>query len=164
METSLIDNNIDEKYIKRFWGKSRVNYENYYAGEFCQEWMGGKRETGDDYGVFRFGKITEYAHRFSWIISFGKIPKGKYVLHSCDNRWCINPKHLFLGTHQDNMDDKKKKGRMGEHVRKLKKQDVLEIRKLWDSGEFFQYEIAEKFSISVVHVFNIIKKKAWGKI
>lgn len=150
--------------IEKFWNNTKINYNRTYEGEFCMEWAGGKRGAGNRYGSVRFGKITGYAHRFSWLFSFGEIPDKKYVLHSCDNKMCINPNHLFLGTHEDNMKDKAKKGRFGEHIRKLKKEDVLEIRKMWESGDFFQHEIATKFSVTEVHIYNIINRRSWKKV
>jgi len=56
------------------------------------------------------GKVIN-AHRLSWILFKGEVTDGLHVLHHCDNRRCINPDHLFLGTHQDNMDDMTRKGR-----------------------------------------------------
>jgi len=76
----------------------------------CWEWGGFIKETG--YGQFRLNRdkmIT--AHRASFMIFNNEIPEGLCVLHKCDNRKCVNPSHLFLGTNQDNVDDREKKGR-----------------------------------------------------
>ncbi len=56
-------------------------------------------------------QVTEYAHRIAWKLAGKKIPKGKHVLHKCDNRRCVNVDHMFLGDQALNMADKKAKGR-----------------------------------------------------
>ena len=88
---------------ERFWGK--VEVPSY--GE-CWEWTAGKIRG---YGSIFYNGKTHKAHRISWKIHFGKIPKDMCVLHECDNPSCVNPSHLFLGTHKDNSDDKIQKGR-----------------------------------------------------
>jgi hypothetical protein len=79
----------------------------------CWLWHGCKHNrTG--YGSFQTGgkgSPTTGAHRFSYQMHKGPVPKGKHVLHSCDVRLCVNPDHLRLGTHQDNMDDRTERGR-----------------------------------------------------
>lgn len=75
----------------------------------CWEW--DKINPQTRYGIFVIGKKRWKAHRFSWVIENGEIPCGLYVCHHCDNVRCVNPKHLFLGTQDDNMQDMKKKGR-----------------------------------------------------
>jgi hypothetical protein len=74
----------------------------------CWTWLAGKYGSG--YGQFRGGR----AHRFAYKDKIGPIPSGLLVLHHCDNPGCVNPSHLFLGTQQDNMDDKYAKGRQGQ--------------------------------------------------
>ena len=94
-----------DRAIFRFF--SRVTKESDQLG--CWEWIG--TITNEGYGVFGVEGGFSSAHRFSWKIHYGDIPDGLLVLHKCDNRKCVNPEHLFLGTHQDNMRDKIAKGR-----------------------------------------------------
>ena len=94
----------------RFWKKVRRPAR---QGE-CWLWLGASVPKG--YGRIRVGGRSEgavYAHRVSWEISFGKIPKDMYVLHRCDNPKCVNPAHLFLGTALDNAQDRDVKGHHG---------------------------------------------------
>jgi hypothetical protein len=74
----------------------------------CWEWLGTKINSG--YGKFLLG----LAHRFAYEYFVGPIPEGLCVLHKCDNPGCVNPNHLFLGTHKDNTQDMYKKGRQGD--------------------------------------------------
>ena len=74
-------------------------------------WLWEKSRSSEGYGLFwAFGK-TRSAHRVAWELYCGKIPDGLFVLHSCDVKSCVNPDHLFLGTHTDNMADMVHKGR-----------------------------------------------------
>ena len=93
---------IDADTQSRFWKKVQKT-------ESCWNWIGGGR--GNGYGSFRFQGKTIDTHRISWMIHHGSIPEGLCVLHSCDNRRCTNPSHLFLGTKKVNHDDMVAKGR-----------------------------------------------------
>lgn len=69
----------------------------------CWEWQGQGMRNG--YGEFYYGGGPVYAHRMSFLIYYGDIPSGKLVLHTCDNKRCVNPKHLYPGTHSQNLMD-----------------------------------------------------------
>ena len=131
--------------------------------ESCWLWTGAKSRGG--YGNFRFPS-GQKAHRFSYSRHVGQIPQGLSVCHRCDNPACVNPDHLFVGTHTDNMKDKMSKGR-GNHLvgtkhprSKLTESQVLAIRA--DSRR--QVEIAESYGIKQAQVSEIKRRIAWTHI
>ena len=150
---------------KRFLEKVEVKSSNE-----CWEWKASKFKDG--YGAFWNGDNQIRAHRFSWEFHFGNIPEGVLVCHHCDNPSCVNPNHLFLGTIQDNINDKCKKGRAdggsikGEehYFSKVTNKEVIRIRELYDTGKYFQREIGELFGISRSNVGEIIRRKTWTHI
>lgn len=135
----------------------------------CWLWIGATTSWG--YGQFkrqRAGSIISLgAHRFSWELYRGKIPSGLFVLHRCDNRCCVNPDHLFLGTTQDNTKDCVKKGRMarGESVgtSKLTADKVLQIRARLRSGVRREH-VAREFGVRPSNVAWIAKRRTWKHI
>ena len=94
---------ILKPFPQRFWDKVRET-------EQCWEWQGARATNGYGHFATRTGQFVS-AHRLCWMLVFGEIPEGLLVLHTCDNRRCVNPKHLFLGTHSDNNLDMYRKGR-----------------------------------------------------
>jgi len=86
----------------RLWAKTSKNAE---TG--CWEWTG---RTLKGYGVLKIGRTQWYAHRASYRVRVGEIPKGMMICHHCDNPPCINPAHLYAGTALDNARDFKERG------------------------------------------------------
>lgn len=105
---SLTEKSVyDKTSAERFW--ERVDKR---GSNDCWNWTGATRgNPKNEYGVVWNGKKNIAAHRFSYELVNGPIPKGMFACHKCDNTFCVNPKHIFIGTHTDNMRDKIKKGR-----------------------------------------------------
>ncbi len=82
----------------------------------CWLWTGSGNQRG--YGLFFVNRKCISTHRASWVIHNGEIPKKMHVLHKCDVPACVNPQHLFIGTHQDNMRDMMEKRKAGIYVPK----------------------------------------------
>ena len=171
------DYNFTEKDKKRFWAKVRIGGE-----DECWEWQAGCTNKG--YGEFWFTPSRckyrkEGAHRISWVLSGGVVPDGLFVLHSCDNRRCVNPRHLFVGTKSDNSKDATHKGKQknlftvghppfytGKPTAKLSLLDVKRIRSMLRSGEL-QRNIALSFdvcpsTISRINTFDIWKEDTYA--
>lgn len=129
----------------------------------CWEWTG----YCDKDGYPKIGDKCLGAHRYSYERFKGKIPEGMLVCHSCDNPSCVNPEHLWLGSHNDNAQDKvqKKRQAIGEKIgnAKLTEYEVKEIRKLSEEG-MTQNEIGKKFNISQAVISKIVLKEAWKHV
>lgn len=139
----------------------------------CWLWKGALNTAG--YGTFGWQKKTYMSHRVAWEYYKGEIPKGLLVLHECDVRACFNPEHLFLGTHQDNIDDMYKKGRQpkGRLTRKgradtpitsirrpkLNSSQIIWIRRMHE--EFRDVDIAAFFQVSPAHIHCITTRKIY---
>ncbi len=131
--------------------------------EGCWGWIGPLHNAG--YGRLAHDKMELLAHRIAYELFVGPIPDGMHVLHHCDNPPCMNPAHLFLGTHADNMRDMVVKGRSQRGERngqsKLTEGQVLEIRKVHAGGDS-QKELAQRYGVDRSMVNRIVNGKNWG--
>ena len=138
----------------RFWEKVSVG-----PAEECWEWTGSTSDTG--YGNISTGLAKprmRSAHRVAWELRNGPIRDGLWVLHRCDNRPCVNPAHLFLGTDTDNNRDMARKGRVDHQ---LTPQQVREIRRLWP-GSLTMAELGHEFGVSKSAVWSVIHGRTWA--
>jgi hypothetical protein len=121
----------------------------------CWIWTRGVTSRG--YGaLYQNGQIL--AHRFSYQVFKGAIPEGLHVLHNCDTPSCVNPDHLYLGTHADNMLDKKRKGRCA--TTKLTDAQVAEIKLSSESGT----SLAKRFGVYGSTISDIRTRTTWKHI
>ena len=125
------------------------------------------------YGLVKINRRGTYAHRLSWELANGRpVPSDMEVCHRCDVKCCVNPAHLFLGTHQDNMDDAWAKGivkhpptkrGIAHGMVKLTREQVMAIRKHFDAG-IKQDALAFAFGITQANVSAIGRRKTWRHI
>ncbi len=130
--------------------------------EGCWEWKGAPGPNG--YLNIRYNRKKIMAHRVSWILYKGNIPDNLWICHSCDNRRCTNPDHLFLGTPKENSEDRDKKlrGLQGSrhHKAKLTEENVMEIKKMLKLGISSQ-KIAREFCVTDGTIWFIKHEKTW---
>ena len=149
---------IPQHVRDRFWSKVDV-----CGLDDCWDWQGSVAH--DRYGGFSAwidGKVRSFkSHRFAYAMENGEVSEGTSVLHSCDNRRCCNPGHLWEGTHEDNMQDMVDKLRCshGERHRKttLTSADVAEIR----SSNECANALAKRFHVHRTTISRIIRRKTW---
>jgi hypothetical protein len=127
----------------------------------CWNWKRAINKNG--YGLVHYGKCRT-AHRVAYELFIGEIPKGAQVLHKCDNPRCINPEHLFLGSHQDNMNDCLLKDRKSKGIARynhiLDEEKVRTIRNLSAMG-LNAGEIGEQLGVKKITVWMVICRRNW---
>ena len=141
---------------ERFW--SKVDRR---GPADCWPWLGAVKNNG--YGnVFVDGK-TRMAHQVAFELSVGSIPLGAYVLHSCDNRRCVNPRHLRLGDHDENMRDmvERRRSSSGSHRwnAKLSEEEVLAIRAA--AEKLSPFKLAKQLGMPESTIRQIALRKRW---
>lgn len=162
-------NGLSDSDINRFWEKVSIQ-----ESDTCWIWLAAKDYDG--YGKFVVKGKSYYAHRVAYMIDVGIIPNNLCICHTCDNPSCVNPNHLFLGTPADNIHDMDAKGRRkttkgqsftsGESngQAKLTRNDIQTIRSLYDTGEYFQDDLAEMFNVSRSCISKITRLVRWTPI
>lgn len=149
----------------------------------CWIWQGTVTKSKGylPYGRLKYQGKQLLAHRVSYELHIGAIPKDSFVLHRCDNATCANPDHLFLGTHDENMADKVQKDRQARGVgitgnrnsasgerhgrALLTTNDVLEIRRISSIGHRYgRAELASRYGVSEATIKAIKSRKIWKNI
>jgi hypothetical protein len=170
-ECHLADRRGD--FAEKFWALVQRT-------DTCWTWKGQFRNTG--YGNVNINGIHKSAHRVAYQLSCGSITEGLFVLHRCDNRACVRPDHLFLGTQQDNIDDACRKGRTARgdrnstrtkpdrHPRgvrhgmhKLTDDDVRSIRERSANGEN-RTHLGEYFGVTARAIDFVVSRKHWKHV
>lgn len=166
---------MPSKYIRKTSDDITVRFLSNFnqISDSCWEWRGAKNQHG--YGRLNFKKKIYPAHRYSYEYFKGNIPNNMYVLHHCDNRKCVNPDHLFLGTLTDNYMDCVNKdrhviGRKGvtpDHLQgerhpnsRLTESIVLEIKDKLNQGARNR-DIVNEYNIGANHVTRIKNEQTW---
>ena len=152
-------------FADRFWSRAEPE-----PNSGCFLWMGVWSVYG--YGVIRSGqgKKLRRAHRIAWELSFGSIPTGLCVLHKCDNRVCVNPAHLFLGTKADNCRDMwgKKRGVSlcgeGRTNSRLTEDVVAAIRREYIPRSVTYTMLGTKYGVDRMTVYDVIKRRTWNHV
>jgi hypothetical protein len=145
----------------------------------CWQWSGNRINSG--YGMFWVKGKNVLAHRHAYRSYVGSIPDGMCVLHRCDNRGCVNPDHLWLGTRSDNSADMVAKGRSARGARnpatrpgfrsgtrngrsKLTPATVVELRKRYASGGISQQKLGDEYGVCQVVISKIINRQLWPHV
>lgn len=132
----------------------------------CWEWTLNKDKAG--YGMMTYRQDPIRCHRASYLAFKGPINDNLCVCHTCDNKLCFNPEHLFLGSNADNTADmiSKKRQACGSRcgTSKLNEDQIIEMRTLYSTGNFTQKELGEKFGIHHHKVYEIVNKRTWRHV
>jgi hypothetical protein len=145
---------LTDAQIQKFW--SKVKIRGIHA---CWEWQGGTQSKG--YGSFGVNGKTYLAHKLSWMLANGRMPlPGLFVLHSCDNRKCVNPNHLREGTQLENVQDMWARGKpyVPPTKKKLTAEQVIAIRQMRGTQE----QIAKRFGVHQTTVSQIVNRITWN--
>lgn len=164
---------ISQKYIDRFWSYvikdsgvfSLVN------GKYSECWLYDGVDNGKGYGQFQMYKEKVLAHIFSYMLKHQRTRRPRRnVLHHCDVRMCVRPSHLWLGSNQDNIDDKVSKNRqwrpkgVANVNSRLDANKVRAIRLLCNSHEHSHSEIGRKFGVSPTAIYNVMGHHTWKHV
>ncbi len=131
----------------------------------CWLWFGATSSHG--YGALKVNGSQQRVHRVSWFLDHGRWPE-QCVLHRCDNPPCVNPAHLFEGTHLDNMTDRRRKRRAAKGVRngraKLTEGQIREIRARYATGDVSAARLGREFGVSSWQTHRIVRSEHWRHV
>jgi hypothetical protein len=148
---------LESKSARTFW-----SYVDQGGPDECWMWLGA-RDT-DGYGLRCFDGHTTGAHKVAWMLTNGSIPQGLHVLHSCDVRGCVNPAHLHLGTHSQNLTEMWARGRMKRRRNpqtKLTEESVAEIKARYSAGGVTQKLLAAEYGVTQSLISKVVRGAAW---
>lgn len=144
-------------------------YKNVYPEPNTGCWIWGGSYNAGGYGKLLIRRLKIYlAHRFSYYHFIGEYDRSLCVCHTCDNRYCVNPQHLFLGTHVDNAADMIRKNRASNRSgerngrAKLNKNDALKIRQL--VGSKSMKELSKEYGLTYKSIWNVVHRDTWNHI
>jgi hypothetical protein len=179
----------DERQIAKFWAQ----VDQSGGEDSCWKWTRYcGNATNKGYGQYHFRDKKVYTHIFAYKLACGDVPQGLEVCHTCDNPSCCNPKHLFLASHQENMQDRSRKGRgggargrkpglrksyddvplrepnnkSGERNAKAKLTDdqVRRIRSRYAEGDISQRKLAAEYGVHASLIGFIVRRAAWQHV
>lgn len=150
----------------RLWGytpKERFLARVLKQSNGCWEWQGFRfKKTG--HGQFWLNGRDIKAQRAAWLLYRGEIPDRLYVLHQCNNACCVNPDHLYLGTHQDNMRDVATSGNHRNHGGTYRKLDWTKVHQIRQAGCTPQNKrvLARDFGVSITTIERVMRQAERG--
>lgn len=150
---------LDPEYIERLRGRFWAKVQRA-GGDDCWEWTAAVASSG--YGCIGIMGKSQSAHRVSYELNIGPISASLFVLHKCDNRRCVRPDHLFMGSHSVNMQDAVAKGRLspGGQYSKLTAEKVATMRHEYRAG-VGTLALARKYQVSEATVRNTVHGRQW---
>lgn len=151
---------IDQELIDFFWSRVDVEDENG-----CMLW--NAYVAPESYGQFKYKKlnIRTSAHKISCIINHGWPEDDKVAAHECKNKHCVAPKHVVWKTYKENTADRVRDNtdmsREKHVMAKLTEDEIAEIRKLYATGNYYQWQLGKQFGVTQTQIWRIVHNKSW---